>query len=750
MRRDQTGTLSSESPEELQSLSQKAGLQSPPLTAQGASGVGANPHQIKMIGTPQQKTSALAQASQPGQSLQDTLRQGQGNERSQATGAEASTMEKSRDLQNLGNIGDRVAGFVDAQRAKLQAAATANTPVEVQAAAQFNGKDVSQIKGLLAQLRAAPGDQNLQLQVNQALGYDTKQQLSPDQINQLYQSATEAISSGAAGNVANDLTVEDLTQDPKFGYDSAELAHLLGLPEDQVKGMNIQNIRDQIQRIQADEYSNTTKLEQQAQSGSLGGAERALARTGAREASRVGTRSTEADMQHLEEQIANADQVSFGGKQYSVEDLLKDDNISGIVSNYLDSAEGSAERAQLEQTEPQLVEFIKKNQNLLSDAASRLSAGAQEFGDIQKSNQAIAASLPANLAKIVAPEAGSLQASRIDVSKQPILQYLQQNPNAAQYMQGVDDQDAQALSALNGDQLNQLFSNGGAKWKEYNAGKEQVTQLKARAVNAKNSGEVMDLLFGGKLPDWGQARGNYADQVKGAALGFPNSADEYANLDADHDGKLDDPAKLKDTFMRNVGDYSLQDALAGKSPGGQYSVPSNKTDSWDEGQRKLYNALQGGLEDGRLDSQELIHSGLSIDELLQLNRASPALKGQDNEYMAALAGKVWQDVQGKPPAEQYATLQAAREKLGKAVTDKGMQGSKIQELFAGPMSGLTAQMDKSKSDATAAAKAASDAEAQKKLVQARKDWDKRWGDVKQIGQGWFSNGMPSPKPPPRP
>ncbi len=750
LQRDSTGSLSVESPEELQTLSGKMGLQAPPLTAIGAGVLTSNPNQLKMMGTKAQKNAAISAANQPGQSLQDTLRQGQGNERSQATGQEQSEMQKSRDLQNLGGLGDRVANFIDAQRAKLVAA----QPVAVQAQDQFNGKDVSQIKPLLDQLRQNPTDQNLQLQVNQALGYDTKTQLSPAQINDLYQNATDAISTGAAGNVANDLTVADLTQDPKFGYDSAELAHLLGLPEDQVQHMTVANIRDQIQRVQADEFSNTSKLQQQGQSAQLGGAERAFASVGAREASRTGLRSSEADMNHLQQQIAGADQVSFGGKQYSVEDLLKDDNISGIVADYLNSAQGSTERTQLEQTEPQLVQFIQKNQNVLSDAADKLSQGAQTFQDTQSYNQKLAAQLPANLQKLVTPEAGSLSASKIDVSQHPLLQYLQTDPNAAQYLQGVGDVDAQALTALNTDQLGQLFGNKGQKWNEYQQGRKTVdTQMQLADQAGNDPTKVANLIFNGTngQRDLGAIQQDYDTSKRASALGLGGDPSVYGQLDSDGDGKVDSPAQLLDAYKQRVGSYTINDALSGKSAGsGALNVPAGPGMS--DQQKSLYDKLSSYADDGKIDSGELSKSSITSDDINGLNWNAPAFQGTN--LASAVAQKEVGEIEGKyntsDPAQAAQALQELtqrRDALGQVATSKGGQASDIVSGLSGEMSKLSAAVDKGKASAQTAATQA----AQSATNAKQQQWDKLYGDVKQDRFGRYYrvvNGQMSMTAPP--
>lgn len=615
------GQLTEQTPEEVQSLAGKAGLTSPPTTPLGAAMIGANPDQAKMAGTKQQKAAALdfAAQQQPGQSLADAVRRSQGNERAEATGQEAASMEKSQDLQALGGLGDRVNDFINAQRSRLAAAA----PVEVQTAQQFNGKDVSQLKPLLAQLRQQPDNMSLQLQVNQALGYDINQQLSPQQINNLYESAVESITRGGAGSVDDDLTVDDLIAQGNFGYDKAEIANLLNIQEDEVSAMNVGQLRNQLNQVQADEFRNVQELDQQSLSGELGGAERALARQGAREASRVGTRSSEADIQALEDQIANADEITFGGKTYLVEDLLKDDTISGIISDYMNSAPGSELRRQLEAVEPGLIQFIQKNQTLLQDAAQQLSTGAQQFTDIQSYNKSLVRNLPANLAGIIAPEAGSLQAGKIDPNSKPILAWAVANPQAAQGLQGLSDEDARALAGLSLQDINGLqIGQRGGKWDQYQQDKQVVNDLKRRAATTTNPDEIINMVFGGKFKgSYKDLASQYRGERKMWSLGLPSNFDQFRDLDPNQDGEIEGPDYYKNLYMKQVGDsYSLKDALSGKKPNTTPMAPPQLYDderNWSDLDKKIYKNLSRALNDGKLTVDEIMEGSKDFnnDEL---------------------------------------------------------------------------------------------------------------------------------------
>lgn len=725
-RRDQSGQLTNETPEELQTLSGKMGLQSSPITPLGAQTIGANPDQAKMAGTPSQKNASLAASVQPGQSLQDTLRRNQGNQTTQANVGQQASQQKSEELKNLGGIGDRVQGFIEAQRQKLAAATQAAQTPEVQAAQTFNGKDVSQIKPLLAQLRANPSDQNLMLQVNQALGYDAKTQLDPSQINQLYESSVDAIARAGAGNVDSDLTVKDLVSMGDFGYDEAELSHLLGIPQEQVGAMNVAQIRDRVAQIQQQEYSGTQQLEQQSQSGNVGAAERALAREGAREASRVGTRSSEADIAHLQDQIAKGDQVQFGGKQYSVEDLLQDDTISGIIGDYLNSAPGSPERTQLEQTEPALAQFVQKNQTLLDEASKNLQSGAQTFQQTQAYNQQLAAGLPENLAKLLVPEAGSLSATKIDPNTRPLLKYIQQDPGAAQLIQGVDDHDAQALTSLNENQLGQLFGNGGQGWKNYQETRTRTDQMRKAVDTAPGPDAMTSAAFGGSVPGYSSLKDNFNKQKEASSLGLPDSAGDYKSV-TDSSGNLLDADGIRKRFDDQVGSYSLQDSLAGKQPGGTFQAPQDASNSWNSDQKKLYDGLADAASDGHIDSSELVRSPLTVADILGIANVRAPAFGSPSDFSKGIAEKTTQEVGKKYDLNSLQGLIQAQAEMDKVRTqlvdklrDTGNASSAI-DAFGSGMSDLSRRID--------AAKQTAQSPNQEAMKKAQDDWDKKYQGV---------------------
>lgn len=443
----------------LQQLTGQAGLASAPTTPGGVGAIGGTPDQMKMAGTPQQKQASLADATNvnaqgpAANNLSTALRQQQVN--STATTAQQAEIQKSTDMNNMGQLGDRVNDLVNQQFQGLSnqgnAAAAADTAangtggsagVAVSTATTINdaqgnpltGPALTSAQAALSALRADPTNQNLMLNVNQALGYNVATQLSPAQINNMYQSSTAAIAA-AGGAGVNTLKASDLVGLPNFGYSLAQLSSLLEVPQDQVAQMSVGDIKNKINAIGSAEMSSASKNDQLANSNNIGQAEQGLATKAGQQLSATGIRGSEANYSSMEQQITNADQINFGGKTYQVDDLLSSPTLSSIITNVISSGPDSDMWKQMAASEPSLMNFVMKNQQVLTDAANTLQQGAQTFTDTQTANQALSSmggvKVPDTIMSQLVPNWGQLSASKIDPNSIPALQYAQQNPGKA-------------------------------------------------------------------------------------------------------------------------------------------------------------------------------------------------------------------------------------------------------------------------------------------------------------------------------
>lgn len=626
------GTLSEETPESIQTLAGKVGI-APPTTAIGAAALGANPDQVKMQGTPAQKQAALDISGQMSQAdnLQTAVRTGQA--RTQATAEEQQGMQKSEDMRNLGSVGERVTSFIDAERQKLSAASQAPVAVETADTIQnaqgreITGQSLSQVKDLLNDLRQNPGDMELQLQLNELMGYNQSNTWDPAKVEQAYESAVSSISKGAAGTVDDALTVQDLISQPEFGYDENELAQLLGVDPQILAGMNVGQLRNEIARVTQEEFTQAQTLQDKSQSGLLGQAERGLAREAGREASAVGIRASDADMARLDESMQRADKVLFGGQEMTIEEALQDETISNVVKDYMESAPGSDYRKMLERSEPGLIKFISEHQTILDEATKNMQTGAQDFRDIQESNIAQGTisgiKLDEAIARKVIPGFGTLQASRIDPATIPVLGYANGLPSEDRKMAFVneinkavadDDSIPDQLAGLSAAELAALApGKTGSNWT-----RAMEANTAYRKIQTIPPSDLAALLAAVIDPPVSQEQYT-AQKAQGSAM-------NVFGINSGLNPKLFE-GNLKDLALEGSAPTSLKNAAAGnitapkKIPYGTF----NSKIPFDTAEGQLYSKLGDLATDGSLDSNDLSPNNPAIRNILDM----PANSGLD-------------------------------------------------------------------------------------------------------------------------
>jgi hypothetical protein len=607
----------------LQQAVKDTGVATAPTTPMGAQMIGADAQASKMAGTPQQMQATL----------QTALRRKQyGRE---ATAEETTGMAKSVDMQKLGGLGDRVQSMVDSEAAKLKAPtlvaavqgqpAVPTTPV-VQVATT---EEATKYADKLAVIKTNPQSQeamDAMAEISRDLGKN------PEDIdwNKMFQDAGTAIGAAAASTIMNaeDLPVLQILQD--IGYQLPELSQLLGVPESELQGYNIKQLQDKINEVATTEFGKTQQLEQQAASPLVGAAQRGLAREAAREFSATGVRATEADMQRLNDSIAQADMVSFppGTPQRPVAEALADDEISAMIKEIVESPEDSELRKQVEAQSPEFYAFIKGNELALKEAASRIDTGSTQFKQIQTANVQFieGAGLSADAAKLFVPSAVGVQSKKVSAEDVPVVAYLNTIGNKVERKTISDTLNALAtndpdlaaeVAKLSKEQLISLgVGKPGSNWDKmlkHNATVDKVQQIPEDDVSGLLAEAYSDMPSPEVAQDY-IARGNTL-----SALGLESGV-ALSSLD---------PATLKQNITASTGQkVSVEDAVAGNIP--QVKKPafgSPKEPDPASQEYLLYRTLSPILADGNLSAQEINDtkgpiSKLGWDDLLKLQDMS--------------------------------------------------------------------------------------------------------------------------------
>lgn len=570
------GQLGRTSEEEVQSLSSAAGLSSTPTTPVGVASIGGSPDSAKMAGTPAAKTSALRLALRGQGDLATAQRQE--TVRKEASAEEQQAAQQAKGLQGLGGLQSRVQQLVDGM---LNKAAT--TPVATQGVA-LNTKALEtalqgqpdSAKAWVSQFLQRMGkgeaiDFRQLADLNSILGRtDVKDMLDEKQLKELFLTGTEQIQQQIAAGVPDTAKVGQLTPEQlqSLGYtDVQALAEVVGVDRVALSDMSVSQLREAVNTLESEKFDRTERVTNRAGDPNLGPAERAQARKQLREMGAVGTRTAEEDVDDLLQQIETADVISFGGEQYTVDKLLNDETVSGIVKKYLEEPEYAAT---LSETEPQFADWIDANKSALEKAAANIGAPLKQFADMQTANATIAdmptgTRLSDSVMSTIVPGWGKISATAI--APPAIINYLKSEPNPARALKvqkSLEDLTkfnpgyAQEFAKFDQGQLERLgmFGDGDpiGQFIDYN---NTLQSLRDTNPDTDPDGTIR-AIFGDKA-NYERMKTYVEDYtaMKNIGMGLDIEVpEEIKLLDPDGDGKLNDIAHLRSAFISKMGEGS--------------------------------------------------------------------------------------------------------------------------------------------------------------------------------------------------
>lgn len=370
-------------------LAGQAGMTAPPTTPAGVGALGGTAKQQDMAGSVAQKTSALRQSLDSVTSLNEA--QADKRYRSATTADEQGQLDKQKRLGEVfGGTQKRVQDLIGAAMSQqvAPAAPVLNTANLIRMDQPNQQAEVNEA------FAAIVAGTDIQYNINriQALTGQT-----PDQITATAnQAATDQIAkstgTAAAGAVTDAAKVNVSALLPSLGTSREELASLLGLDPAAIDNLSLDDL-DTAVRATTSQGPGLSVAETQAasQNASLGSAERAAMREASKEQSTTGLASSEAQLESLGRSLENADQVQFGGKQYTVEELLSDENISKVVSDYLTNPESPQSKAlEADPNSVGLREFIRKYRGALTDAVQQIGTATTKAEEVQNVNASLA------------------------------------------------------------------------------------------------------------------------------------------------------------------------------------------------------------------------------------------------------------------------------------------------------------------------------------------------------------------------
>lgn len=620
--------LQETSTEELSSLTEKAGLPAAPITALGTAAIGGNEHQQKMAGSPAQVQNALRISQSPQEYLSTQQRQEQ--PRSEMTAQEQGQKQKSDTLKDLGGLGDRVSNFIDAQRQKLAATNVAASqlqvaPQEGAAPLPTDPTTLTNLKNAAKALLTNPTDMNALKLLNQSLGKKPNATITPEELSKLYEDSNSTLIRSGAETIDDDLQVEDLIAAGDFPYTATQLSELLGVPEIELSKYSIAQLRGQMEAVAQQEFQTTQQLEQQSGSSILGTAERGQARQLAREASRTGVRSTEQDVLNLERQIQDADQVSFGGESYTVDELLKNDTISGIISDYLNMDPES--QAEFAKKEPALAEFVSRNQAILKEAAEAMGAGATQFQKLQQENlnvgKVAGTDISKGLLEAAIPGFGELSATKYDIDGIGFFQRLNDLPEAqkkslVQEMNKLSEDPATKylvpeIAKLNKEQLAALSLEKPGSLASQLIQENVQLENQIQNLDPKDIDSIIKTFTGGSATDYASLQKMFDQNRAASVLGLKGQ--DISAFDSNKDGKLDDPATLLQLLQNRNDPITLKAILNNKVKTFKPAEALPFVSSGDPAETLAFQKLAPFAADGTISPEDIVSAGFTEADL---------------------------------------------------------------------------------------------------------------------------------------
>lgn len=653
------GQLSKTSTEEMSALASKSNQMTTPQDPMSGAALGGTPQQAAMSGS---RASLRAQIRQS-MDLTASKRQGQGIAGDQTAAEEAK--KKADQLQtSMGQLDTRVQNLVDA---KLKEA----SPAPVEAKLKINQASIPQSLGAeqKASLQAAleklaaggltPAESNKAIyDVNMALGKTGTSLLSADDVNKMFMQGDQQIGDALKAGMANTLKMSQVSYDqiqlknPDGSPMSKEqLANTLGLDVASMDNMSVSDFMGKLNDWRQKTLTRTQQLQNDATNPLLGPAERQEARMQMRGAGATGLRTAEESVADLKDQIKTAEQVRFNGQDVSVENLLKDESLAGIVRGYLNDP-NSPESQKLKQNEPGLAQWVEANKAGLDKLSAGVSQAQVDFGKLQQEYKDLANTSAGVLNK------DQMAALGLDPSK--VVSELPQKPAILEMLNDKSNRAAEVAAAnlykAIGD-LHKLDKDlGGNNLAELRGmSRQEIEKLgltdKAQVDNYVNHARDMALLTA--VPDGrkavetalnmsiSEANQKLVDTQLKKELGLISDTPSILSLlDTNGDGKIDLEGS-KDRLLKALGaGASLQELLRqGKTAGSLTSLSTlgseNLGVSGDAKAETLFSTLKPYIQDrnfGADDAEALAkHYKGNVQgmyEAFETLQHSPTLRGQ--------------------------------------------------------------------------------------------------------------------------
>jgi hypothetical protein len=382
-----------------------------PTTPLSVAGLGANPDQAKMAGTPNQLKSANAvNLSGLGQTLSEYNQQG--FKAGQASQDELNKQMQVKQLEQLGDLAPRVQQII-------------NQSVQSAADQSLNAGLIAK-KGLSPDLTEAvnafaKGDKSKLPVIAKALGKDALA-INYDDILNLYEDADASVIDNIIRQVPDSIKVSQTLLGDQVKL--TDLSNTLGTD---VSQLSIDQLNNELTKYFNAQQFGVEGLRAKAADPKTGSAERAAIYEQLRQMGASGEEAIAHRASELEQKVNSGLSVEFNGKTYSIDQLLADSNVSTLIKDYLTDPNSSSAQ-ELAKLSPALIQFVNNNKQALSEAGSKLNSQATDVQTVIKTNRELGNTgvEPFNndlLSEVLGPDWQNAT-ELIDTSNLPVFNYL--------------------------------------------------------------------------------------------------------------------------------------------------------------------------------------------------------------------------------------------------------------------------------------------------------------------------------------
>ena len=358
--------------------------QNTPLTPDGAAGIGATPKQQDMAGTPAQTQAQIKNVTR--QRAPQTLTQAERYEKAApATEAMQQAKDVASTLQQLGPVQTRIQSLI---QDRLQAAQATTAELGINQQAIDNIQDPAQREAAQAALStylSSPTEANLQAV------YDTMGSSALEDIQTYFTGTEEAMQAALQPAIAGDANLGTIDLTP-LGTSLEELSSILNVPAAQLEVMSLDELNQEIDKIQAEELNRMEQLYATLSSPSATPQMRQAAMDELRQLGAAGIPGAEQEVVRLQDQIDEAQTINVAGREMRLEDALGDEGISALIAqaSYDDNVLAAMKK---DPRYAQMAEWVGENKLALQDLATEYEGEAQDFLGVQEEYRATKESL---------------------------------------------------------------------------------------------------------------------------------------------------------------------------------------------------------------------------------------------------------------------------------------------------------------------------------------------------------------------